>query len=235
MFEPWTVSERGWIVIFNCLLAAAIPPDDPFAKGLSLRLRWNTWLALEDSCMFLEPSEVKIQALVLLACHGQDFATPSLSWNLISHACRMAQALGLHMYTSTGGITEKARDHRICLFWSLFMLDKSLSLAFGRPPFLPGSFYDSVPVPGPDLLAKFKPHKSGIESDNAQQNKEHDTFGTLYVLQSLKLSKIMGRISVDLQAGSGITTDAHAMDSFIVTLRNELDNWMRETFEGSSQ
>lgn len=72
VFEPWTVAERGWVVIFNCILAAAIPPDEPFARGLSLRLRWNTWPALDDSCMFLEPSEVNIQTLKLRVLFSPD-------------------------------------------------------------------------------------------------------------------------------------------------------------------
>ncbi|KIM96429.1 hypothetical protein OIDMADRAFT_58751 [Oidiodendron maius Zn] len=69
VFDPWLVPKRDWVAIFNSLLAAAIPPEETFARGLSLRLRRNTWLALQDSSMFLEPGEVKIQALVLAACH----------------------------------------------------------------------------------------------------------------------------------------------------------------------
>lgn len=219
------------MIIFNCLLAADIPPDDPFTEGLRLKLRWNTWLALEDSCIFLEPSTVKIQALVLVACHGQDFATPSLSWNLVGHACRMAQALGLHMLGSTTNAEKQSSDHALCLFWSLFMIDKSLSLAFGRPPFLPGLFYERVPVPGLDLLAKFKPHAPKAEQEDAQENKEKDMFGAFYVLQSLKLARTMGAISDGLQAGNGAMMKGDTSDRFITRHKEELDAWMRETFE----
>lgn len=232
VFEPWLVPERGWVVIFNSLLAAAIPPEETFARGLSLRLRWNTWLALEDSSMFLEPSEVKIQALVLVACHGQDFATPSLSWNLISHACRMAQALGIHIHPSRRSTGKEASERALCLFWSLFMLDKSLSLAFGRPPFLAGSLYEHVPVPGLDLLAKFKPHMREAEREKTQDREgDTDVFGALYISQSLKLSKIMGRISEGLQATGGASAVTGTVQELIETCKAELDIWKQETFE----
>ena len=112
------------------------------------------------------------------------------------------------------------------------MLDKSLSLAFGRPPFLSGSLYESVPVPGLGQLAKFKPHSQRAEREKAHDgNGDKDIFGALYILQSLKLSKIMGRISEGLQAGPGASAEANAGDGLIATHKVELDRWKKETFE----
>ena len=44
-------------------------PDARLNRGVL----WNTWLLLDDSSIFLEPSEISIQALVLVATHGQKF------------------------------------------------------------------------------------------------------------------------------------------------------------------
>ena len=47
------------------------------------QLRSNLWIALNDVRLLLEPTEVNIQALWLLACHPEEFTTPTLCWMLV--------------------------------------------------------------------------------------------------------------------------------------------------------
>lgn len=89
------------------------------------------------------------------ACHGEDdFASPNLSWMLVGQAYQQAKAISLHMPGNLGG-DEPSRQRRLCLFWSLYVADKSVSLAFGQPEFLEGSHYDDVPLPDESRLKMF--------------------------------------------------------------------------------
>lgn len=88
--------------------------------------------------MILEPSEIGIQALMMLACHGQEISTLSLCWNFISHACRMAQALSLHLPNTNSLIGSDAISNRNCLFWSLLIVEKRCHLHLEDHPFYLG-------------------------------------------------------------------------------------------------
>ncbi|KAK4063845.1 hypothetical protein Trihar35433_8553 [Trichoderma harzianum] len=97
IFDPATVPQRAWIVYVNFILLTLLQNDSSQSDVVE-SLQKNTEMALNDYRIFLEPSEINIQALLLLGCHGEQYASPNLSWMLVGHACRQAQALGLHVY-----------------------------------------------------------------------------------------------------------------------------------------
>lgn len=89
VFEPHKVREKAWIVTFNYILLATISTDNDEHED---KLRQNAQLALNDSRLFLEPSLANVQALSLLAVHGEDFAAPNISWMLftLDKSCALA-------------------------------------------------------------------------------------------------------------------------------------------------
>ncbi|KAJ5281836.1 hypothetical protein N7478_007208 [Penicillium angulare] len=192
LFEPEKVRERAWIVSFNYTLLAAISaPHDENEKIL----RHNSQLALNDSRIFLEPSLANIQALALLAVHGEDYASPNTSWMLLSHACRQAEALGLHIRKSKDTLDEW--QHKLCLFWLLFTLDKSCALAFGRPAFLPLSLYQDVPIPDEAIISKFSPHDVRL-LDTQLEKAQTSCFGSLVLKSTIALAQLMSDVLVVL-------------------------------------
>lgn len=132
VFDPGNVAQKAWVVVFNYMMLALISAEHGDNNQVE-RFRRNMQLALNNSSIFLEPREENIQALVLLAVHGEDFSSPNLSWMLVGHACRQAEALGLHAASDND---SDVRQRKLCLFWLLFAIDKSCALAFGRPTFL---------------------------------------------------------------------------------------------------
>jgi hypothetical protein len=192
-FEPSTVKERGWLLLYNALLSTTFSLLEPTNVRVNRGLQWNTWTIMEDASIFLEPSEVKIQAICMVAAHGQEIISPNLCWNLINHACRMAQSLSLHLPSSHAPLGSEANLQRNFLFWGIFILDKNLSFAFGRPPFLPSNLYKNVPPPEPVELGKFKPHL--IANSVAEKRPSGvDYFGGIYVTQTRALALIQGQI-----------------------------------------
>jgi hypothetical protein len=188
IFNPATLSQRGWIVFINFILLSLLQ-HDPSQADIVENLKKNTNLALNDFRIFLEPSETNIQALMLLGCHGEEYASPNLSWMLVGHACRQAQAVGLHS-PKGGGYQQQQR--RLTLFWSLFSVDKSCSLAFGRPMLLPTTIYENVPLPDFQYLLKYHPHqKEPIQTEHGLIT---STFGAHFFIQQMHLAKMTGAV-----------------------------------------
>ena len=158
---------------------------DPIHSRHTKMLSMNARLALDDARIFLEPSEINVQTLMLLGLHGEDFASPNLSWMLVGHACRQAQALGLHL-AGVGHLQDRNSEaqRKLCVFWGLFSADKSCSLAFGRPCFLPTSVYEHVQPPNFRYLRNFRPHNKHGDSE----------FGAYHFINNIELSKITGLV-----------------------------------------
>ncbi|KAM0203348.1 hypothetical protein ACHAQD_010860 [Fusarium lateritium] len=184
IFKPETVSRKGWVVYVNYMILAMLSDDE---NTKAQNFRQNMKLALNDSSIFLEPHESHLQALILLAIHGEDYSSPSLSWMLVGHACRQAEALGLHACTN---VDYDTRQRRLSLFWLLFAVDKSCSLAFGRPCFLPSGAYSHVPLPDLGYLAKFEPRCDigGIGGSKRPPS----MFGAHMFLARMELAKLTG-------------------------------------------
>lgn len=186
---------------------------DPAEEELAASLRRNTRLALDDSRLFLLPSEINVQVFMMLACHGEEYSSPNLSWMLMGHACQQAEALGLHIPQQGNAPDEIQR--RLTLFWSLFGVDKSCSLAFGRPMQLPTKVYQTTPVPEFEYLRRYQPHRKGKPFSPSS------TFGGLFFLQHIALSKITGSV-FDHLGDSNASFDNQA-------LMAELESWNART------
>jgi hypothetical protein len=179
--------------MFNTILATA-STQAPSLSEYTFHLRWNAWLAADEASLFLEPTILNIQALTTFAAHGQDLVTPSLCWNLISQACRMVQTVKLPLPSKTAPKNSKVYSRNLCLFWSLFIIDKSLSLSFGCPPKLPSALYRNVALPSPEQLSEYRPHL--CSADYGSGIPPHvEFFGAFYFVQCTKLAMIMGDIS----------------------------------------
>lgn len=214
MFEPQKVREKAWIVSFNYILLAAISTQQDEYED---KLRQNAQLAVNDSRIFLEPCMANVQALALLAVHGEDFAAPNLSWMLLGHACRQAEALGLHVRTSKDTFDDS--QQRLCLFWMLFTLDKSCAIAFGRPAFLPFNLYRHVPLPDEHFMQQFCPHDTGV-AGSQPQNLKSSGFGAIMFKKAIELSKLTSDVSEILGVANSEAKD---------DIRLRLDTWFFNT------
>ena len=134
----------------------------------------------------------------------------------------MAQSLAIHIPTQKAPRGSEAYAQRKCVFWSLFILDKSLSLSFGRPPLLPGYLYKGVPPLDPAELAKYRPHKK-FAVPEASKTSHSETFGSFYIMRSKALADIEGDIQ-DIFQREGRSGKAE-----ISTLKTALDFWMKTT------
>lgn len=229
-FEPSKVRERGWVLLFNTFLHTTMVSMDAQESTLTRGLQWNVWLILEDSSILFEPSEITIQALLLVAGHGQDIATPSFCWTLVSHACHMSQTLALHLPARWAPLGSVENNHRNCLFWSLFVVDKAVAISFGRPPLLPWYLYRNVPPPNDSYMAKYKPHEDTtsdvLTSSTWQVSGDYGIFHFRIVRE---LSIVQGQIS-DLIRSEGAQLQVKSAE-----IKNRLDKWMESVIAVSKK
>lgn len=176
----------------------SIASNENGENGETKIFRRNVQLALNDSSIFLKPSYANVQALCFLAMHGEDYAAPNLSWMLLGHACRQAEALGLH---SPAHQDLDSRQQRLCLLWLLFLIDKSCSLSFGRPAFLPTALYQNLPLPNQSFLLKFNPQERAWFGDG-QGTTCGSRFCAEIITRSIQWAKLGGSV-VDLLAMDG--------------------------------
>lgn len=207
--RPHQVHERAWLVMYYSIVLAMVSSTNPSDGSTKAKLRCNLWLALNDARLFLEPSEANIQALVLLACHVEEFTTPSLCWMLATSACRMLQALGV----SHRRVDPETRQRRIMMFWHLNLLDKGMSLIFGRPPTFHRAMAKEIALPTLDQLLPFRPHPTSAGAPAL--------FGAHYMYQILLLSRIMADIWHCLY-------EEASLDDRIKSASEDLDSWYNE-------
>lgn len=134
--------DPAWMTIGYCLaynfLTYGLVVDDPDQHRSELVLKRhmarNAWASFKDLKLFLTPGIEHVQALILLSITAQDTSRPGLCWMLACQACRLAQAMGLHRRVDSLSHTLSPADIELrkYLFWTLYMLDKSFSLSFGR-------------------------------------------------------------------------------------------------------
>lgn len=208
VFDPKSVVPRSWVLYINFMFLM-ISHKDQSLGHLTKSFRHNTRLALDDAKIFLEPNEVNVQALVMLSCLGEEYASPGLSWIFASHACRQAQALNLHL---TGQHDPEEQQRRLTLFWVLFMVDKACSLAFGHPVLLPSLVYENVPLPDFQHLLKFCPRQGLVNIYFSQPSMS--TFGAHLFNQNIKLSRLTGLV-LDILATGDLCDGRQSLISYL--------------------
>lgn len=73
----------------------------------------------------------------LQATYAVELSKPSLSWTLSAKASELCQTLSYHRSASMKNDKHDDFQYKQFLFWSIYFIDKSLSLRLGRPSTIP--------------------------------------------------------------------------------------------------
>ena len=133
----------------------------------------------------------------------------------------MVQTLGLHLppYPRANKRNDtQERTERLFLLSSIYALDQTLSMTFGRSPLFQISDAQLMDVPDSGMLQQYAPHRNrGSPSRVRQSGKMNprraealslnyedilQNFGAFTFLQEIHLSKIVARIHEDLYKGN---------------------------------
>lgn len=118
--------------LLNCPLNAT-PESQKDCEETSVQFFWAARKAIVLAPTFSGESPDLVRAGILVSRYLTYFGRKTESWLTSSFAIRMAQAQGMHMDGESWGLPPKVLETRRRLWCKLYCLDRSISLAVGRP------------------------------------------------------------------------------------------------------
>lgn len=140
-FDEMAGVDLRWLALLFIILAFSVLLDGPTTspekrkenEEASLRFYWAARRAIVISPSFHGESQDLVRAGLMVTRYLLYTRQIAESWLTISFAMRMAQAQGMHIDGSKWNLPRKATEARRRLWGNLYMLDKTIALALGRP------------------------------------------------------------------------------------------------------
>ncbi|KAJ5183796.1 hypothetical protein N7492_001412 [Penicillium capsulatum] len=140
-FDEMAGVDLRWLALLFIILAFSVLLDGPDItpekrkenEEASLRFYWAARRAIVISPSFHGESLDLVRAGLMVTRYLLYTRQIAESWLTISFAMRMAQAQGMHIDGSKWNLPRKATEARRRLWGNLYMLDKTIALALGRP------------------------------------------------------------------------------------------------------
>ncbi|KAL4929699.1 putative C6 transcription factor [Aspergillus undulatus] len=99
--------------------------------------RHNLDTTLANLHLLMPATTDSIEALTMAAAHAIEMSKPSFALTLTSTASRLCQAMGIHQTASMENISLQEKERILTLFWSIYCMDRALSLRLGRAATIP--------------------------------------------------------------------------------------------------
>ncbi|KAL5355876.1 fungal-specific transcription factor domain-containing protein [Aspergillus floccosus] len=141
-FDEIAGVDLRWLALLFIILAFSVLLERPAtpspekrkeSEEASLRFYWAARRAIVISPSFHGESLDLVRAGLMVTRYLLYTRQVAESWLTISFAMRMAQAQGMHIDGEKWGLSRKATEARRRLWANLYMLDKTIALALGRP------------------------------------------------------------------------------------------------------
>ncbi|KGO36423.1 Transcription factor, fungi [Penicillium expansum] len=141
-FDEIAGVDLRWLALLFIILAFSVLLDSPTTSSpekrkeseeASLRFYWAARRAIVISPSFHGESLDLVRAGLMVTRYLLYTRQAAESWLTISFAMRMAQAQGMHIDGEKWGLSRKATETRRRIWSNLYLLDKTIALALGRP------------------------------------------------------------------------------------------------------
>ncbi|KAF2641551.1 hypothetical protein P280DRAFT_517748 [Massarina eburnea CBS 473.64] len=141
-FDDFASIDLRWLALLFIVLAYGVLLDCPNPKNTevqrelqetSLRFYWAARRAIVIAPTFYGESTDLVRAGVLVTRYLIHLRRVPESWLTTSFAMRMAQAQGMHIDGERWRLPQKETETRRRLWSHLYVLDKTIALAIGRP------------------------------------------------------------------------------------------------------
>ncbi|CAI7606784.1 unnamed protein product [Penicillium viridicatum] len=207
-----TDEDPAWYALRNTVYASGyrlsssnLPYSNMFEEAQGQAWRYfEKALSVHTELLYGSTGLMAVQALTSMSFFAEGLGSPSLGYMLSSCAVRLAQAKGLHRQPAQSWNLPRAeQQHRIRLFWTLYILEKHISYRSGRPSIIDDEDIScSLPSPQPD------------------QDTETDSF--IYIVQHARISS---RIAKHLASGKSFRQTHGKILEMIEELNTELQEW----------
>ncbi|KAL3448201.1 fungal-specific transcription factor domain-containing protein [Aspergillus insuetus] len=243
IYKKWVLNElgegplihlhavrRSWLCLLNAIMAFAAALGD----GRSRPTRNCT----EEADVFLQralkllPDLAKnvatletLQALLILTQCLQSTRRSSQFWYLHRLTLQAAFQVGVQSAKKTDDYSPLVKELRKRAWYMCFIIDKTCSMTFGRPPAIPNSYMSQELPLEIDLEVLETSHEMPMES--LQQLQPQNSSASLYI-ESIKLYQLIGEIINDIY-NNNVESDAHISNSDllkrVISIEQRLDEW----------
>ncbi|KAF2636492.1 hypothetical protein P280DRAFT_473040 [Massarina eburnea CBS 473.64] len=230
-FEAWRQGtyprlNPKWEAILNLVFAIASKHSDlcgdnyPSHTMYYARARALAW----DTATLMQPPDLpQIQVAGLLAFYYLSVGHVSRAWVVVGMALRFSQSLGLHVRNEDPSTTLPRREVLVRIWWSIYYLDRHLSVITGRPSVIvDGSC--SVPLPIPfaegDMSEEMgTPDSSGGSRIDANEGS--------FIRAIAQMGIITQSILSGLYSAGTMVRSSFAVQQDIIELKRRLENWVQ--------
>ncbi|KAJ4680160.1 hypothetical protein HRR95_003879 [Exophiala dermatitidis] len=225
--------SRSWLCLLNGIFA--------FATYISARPDQSVWKNAAESEIFMERAQAlsadielksanleTVQCLLLMAQYRQGTQRADQAWNLHGLAVRAAIQLGLHSPSASVGLSAIETEIRKRTWFGCMMMDRILSMTFGRPPTIPND-YMKLDLPLNQNLDKL----TVLGSTAASVGTLDPPDTVCFFIATIQLYYIIGDVLTQLY-GSNVDIDPHltipTMLERTMVLEQRLAAWKRNLY-----
>lgn len=196
-------------VLLNSSLDATIEAQRDSEKT-SVQFFWACRKAIVLAPTFTGESPDLVRAGILVSRYLMYFGRKTESWLTSSFAIRMAQAQGMHIDGENWGFPVKVLESRRRLWCKLYSLDRSISLAVGRPYTIHGKHCTEM-----NMRNIWVDDMTSEEAESATEQPLTEPTPTLYYRFQQQLSGILGDIHDECYGLTPVTTSYSAYEKVL--------------------
>ena len=199
----WTLDPRVladsrpiWFGLLNLVFAHGCEFCDSVRKreSVSMASRFvNNARRIVFAHVFTEGSLELVQALLLMCHYLQSTLELNECWSLVGLMIRTSISLGLHFNPpSSESLTSVQWEMRKRIWWGCYIIDRTLSMKFGRPPSIQGANTFDIDAP-------LNVDDQYISQDSVvPRQPEGRPSLTTFFTQTIKLADVIERVLLDL-------------------------------------
>ncbi|KAH7417855.1 putative C6 transcription factor [Cadophora sp. MPI-SDFR-AT-0126] len=144
--DPILIATLNAIFASACQLAESVDCAERAASAATFFARAQD--LLHDSLWAVGSMQI-VQCLLIMGQYLQSTSSAHQCWMVIGHAIRVAQGLGLHLPQSNAYENHSAQDSELTrrVWHGCILMDRILSMTFGRPAMISSVVARAVPLP----------------------------------------------------------------------------------------
>lgn len=233
-----SILRPSWYALLNLVFALGCEFCDAIPEGKVMTTVSPFVARSRDiifSHIFKKGNLELIQALLLMCHYLQGTLELNECWNLVGLMIRTAVTIGLHLNPDGFSLSTVEREVRKRVWWGCFIIDRTLSMKFGRPPSIQAADVYDVPLPLPV-------DDQYIHDDSlAPRQPACRPSATAFFIHTIKLSKVIDNILRDLYTTNKRASRQAGVDTMLpessnqsqffghaVLLDGQLQSWWEE-------
>ncbi|CAG9988603.1 unnamed protein product [Clonostachys byssicola] len=221
-------ARRSWLCLLNMILAfvtcISTQPNQPVEQSAAdSNVYFKRAQKLSGNLTFKNVNIEIVQYLLLMTQYLQGTQRSAQTWNVHGLTVKAALQLGLHVENASSGFNAVEREVRKRTWYGCIILDRTMSMTFGRPPAIPTQYVRMELPVSADL-------GSLISGDGFQPEDGGGTSTAAFFVATITLYQILGDIiasQYDQNIGTSTHTSLSCLLENTIRLEGQLLAWKR--------